>query len=53
VKYARIPFAPAQYADYTQALQPLQDAFLGLRPVDEVCRQCAKDANAAFAAGVS
>lgn len=42
IDYARTAPTPVQFADYTEALTILDDAFLGLRPVDEVCRDFAR-----------
>ena len=41
------PFPP-QYSEYVQAMVKLDDAWLGLKSVDEVCRRFAKDVDEAI-----
>lgn len=45
ISYCRTAPFPAQYADYNAAMDALQDGFLGLRPVDEMCRQFTREVN--------
>lgn len=41
VAYGRAAPFPPQYAEYNQAMSVLDDAFLGLKPVDQACREFA------------
>jgi multiple sugar transport system substrate-binding protein len=45
------PFPP-QFSEFNQAMVKLDAAWLGFKPVDEVCRDFAKDVNAATTAEV-
>jgi len=52
IAYGRQAPFPPQYTEYSQAMVKLDDAWLGLKPADEVCRQFAKDVNEAITAEV-
>lgn len=52
VAYGRTAPFPPQYAEYNQAMTVLQDAFLGLKPVDAACREFASEVNTLLSAGV-
>ena len=52
VAYGRTAPFPPQYAEYSQAMSILDDAFLGLRPMDDACREFAAEVNGLLAAGV-
>jgi multiple sugar transport system substrate-binding protein len=52
VSYGRMAPFPPQYAEYSQLIGDLQDAFLGLLPVDEACRRFAADTDRLLASEV-
>lgn len=52
VRYGRIAPFPAQFAEYNQAMQGLQDAWLGLKTVDQACRDFTAEVNQLLTAGV-
>ena len=52
VAYGRTASFPPQYAEYNQAMSVLDDAFLGLRPMEDACRDFAKEVNGLLSAGV-
>lgn len=45
IEYAQAAYAPAQFADYTQALSELQDVSIGLVSPEEGCRRFARQVN--------
>ena len=45
IESARMPPTPHAYAEYQQAMTMLHDAFLGIRRVDEVCREFTRQVN--------
>lgn len=45
VAYARTAPTPVQFADYSEALTILDDAFLGIRPVEDVCKEFTRTVN--------
>ena len=53
IAYGRIAPFPRQYAEYTQAMTLLRDAFLGLVNVEEACQQFTAEVNHVLASGVS
>ena len=52
VGYGRIAPFPPQYAEYTQAMTLIRDAFLGLVTVEEACRRFTREVNDVIASGV-
>jgi multiple sugar transport system substrate-binding protein len=52
VSYGRTAPFPPQYAEYSQAMSGLQDAFLGLKPVETACKDFADEVNTMLGAGV-
>lgn len=46
VKYGRTAPFPPQYAEYNAAMTHLQDAFLGIKSVDQACRDFTNEVNA-------
>jgi len=52
VAYGRTAPTPPQFAEYSQLLSDLQDAFLELTPVDEACRRFARETNRLLASEV-
>src|SRR5688500_15465256 len=52
LEHARIAPYPAQHADVTSAMSLLHDAFLGLKPVDQACRDVAAEVNRVLSGGV-
>jgi len=52
VSYGRIAPFPPQYAEYTQAMTLIRDAFLGLVSVEEACRRFTREVNDVIASGV-
>lgn len=46
VSYGRMAPYPPQYAEYTQIMTLLQDAFLGLKPVETACIEFTREVNA-------
>ena len=52
VAYGRTAPTPPQFAEYNQAMTVLQDAFLGIKPVETACREFAAEVNAVLASEV-
>ena len=52
IPYCRQAPIPPQYAEFNQAMSVLQDAFLGLKTVEQACRQFTDEVNTALQAGV-
>jgi multiple sugar transport system substrate-binding protein len=52
IAYARQAPFPAQYAEFVAAWSRLDDAFLGIVPVDEACRQFTNEVNGVLSGGV-
>lgn len=46
VAYGRTAPFPPQYSEYNQAMTVLDDAFLGLKPVEDACREFTAEINA-------
>jgi multiple sugar transport system substrate-binding protein len=53
IEYGRIAPFPRQYAEFTQAMTLIRDAFLGLLSVEEACRRFTDEVNHVLASGVS
>jgi multiple sugar transport system substrate-binding protein len=52
VAYGQTAPFPPQYAEFSEAMTFLRDAFLGLREVDDACRRFTEEVNAVLASGV-
>jgi multiple sugar transport system substrate-binding protein len=52
VAYGRIAPVPAQYAEFSEAMTFLRDAFLGIRSVEDACKRFTGEVNAVLASGV-
>jgi multiple sugar transport system substrate-binding protein len=52
IAYGRQAPFPAQYAEFNAAMSELNDAFLGIIPVDEACRRFTNEVNGVLAGGV-
>jgi multiple sugar transport system substrate-binding protein len=52
ISYGRAAPFPPQYAEFTEAMTLLRDAFLGLRTVDDACRRFTEEVNTVLASGV-
>jgi multiple sugar transport system substrate-binding protein len=53
IDYGRIAPFPRQYAEYTQAMTLIRDAFLGIRTVEDACVRFTREVNHVLASGVS
>ena len=53
IGYGRIAPFPPQYAEYTQAMTLIRDAFLGIRSVEDACVRFTREVNHVLASGVS
>jgi multiple sugar transport system substrate-binding protein len=52
IAYARQAPFPASFAEVSQAMAGLQDAFLGLKTVEQACRDFTREVNQVLSAGV-
>jgi multiple sugar transport system substrate-binding protein len=52
IAYGRQAPCPAQFAEFNAAMTHLNDAYLGLVPVDEACRRFTNEVNGVLAGGV-
>jgi multiple sugar transport system substrate-binding protein len=52
IDYGRQAPFPAQYAEFNAAMNRLQDAFLGIVPVDEACRRFTEEVNGVLSGGL-
>ena len=52
IAYGQTAPFPPQFAEFTEAMTFLRDAFIGLRPVDDACRQFTREVNTMLRSGV-
>jgi multiple sugar transport system substrate-binding protein len=52
IAYARQAPFPAQYAEFNAAMNRLDDAFLGIVPVEDACREFTAEVNGVLSGGV-
>jgi multiple sugar transport system substrate-binding protein len=52
IAYGRTAPFPPQYAEFTESMTLLRDAFLGLRSADDACRRFTDEVNDVLASGV-